>query len=614
MHPGRFSENESAGAFVRAIVARDSALLSEASSANPIATQYRLDAAMRGLVFGSSHAIAFDTILNDEPKLRDWVNWLVEQDRLLRRRLGWAQREGDLAVLRAAYRAGDLALAVGAGISTAAKMPDWNHLVIEMINRALRYGGPEHRQALADAIRAGTSGDYVMFTVRDRVLCVLRDQVDDVLAKELTSADPATCARLEDAKAQLESASTQRAMALREATAATQAVFGTEFAAELRRVLFGRTLYRTKVHPAIARMVRPKSGPPGTLTPRLHTILTYNFDDLLETALREAGHECWVHLSKGGEPGKLRLGEPFGHPDRPSAVNVYHVHGFCPAPRGAYALVPLDNVDLVFSESQYRVTYGDNASWTRRVQGALFGSSPCLIIGSSLSDDDAVAQLATAHRKRPGWFSYVVLQLSICIPSNEPEPAGAALDAIAAPYRAMGLSVLWIRSHDEIPELLDAISQPPPDWKAPDLGVQLPLDLIREPDTPTAAVTLGLILARLRDVAGAETAFGCARASSDAAAVAAATRNLAVLRLENGDVPGARAALVQTIALGHTDQSPRAMVDLGLLLLRLGDRDGGLATLEQAIKSGHPEWARYATAERARFLEGDRADSSLHHP
>jgi len=604
------SASENAGAFVRAIVARDGALLSAVASAEPEATQYRLDAARRGLVFGLS-PLVFEAILDEEPNLRDWVGWLLEQDRLLRRRLGWAQQQGDLTVLRAAYRAGDLALVVGAGVSMSAKMPDWNRLVVEMIDRALWHGTPEHRRSLADALRAGTSGDSVIVPVHDRVLFVERDQVDEVLAKELTPADPATRARLEDTKAQLETASTQRAAALREAGLAAQVFFGDEFAAELRRVLFDRTLYRTKAHPAIARMVRPKSGPPGTLTPRVHTILTYNFDDLLETALREAGRECWVHLSKGGEPGKLRLGKPFGHPDRPSAVDVYHVHGFCPAPRGPYTFAPLDNVDLVFSESQYRAIYGDDASWTKLLQTALFGNSPCLIIGSSLTDEDAVAQLAAAHRQRPGWFSYAVLMLPQGIVSDGREPDGAALDAIAAPYRKLGLHVLWIRSYDEIPELLDAICQPPAGWTAPDLGVPLPLDLIREPDTPAAAVTLGLILAKLRDRAGAEAAFARARASTDADAIAEATRNLAVLRLEHGDLGGGRAALAQTIALSHTEQSPRAMVDLGLLSLRrLGDRDGGLALLEQAIRTGHPEWARRASAEQARFPEGEAAQDS----
>ena len=65
--------------------------------------------------------------------------------------------------------------------------------------------------------------------------------------------------------------------------------------------------------------------------------------------------------------------------------------------------------------------------------------------------------------------------------------------------------------------------------------------------------------------------------------------------------------MLETIALCHAEQSPRAMVDLGLLLLRrLGDRDGGLALLERAIQTGHPKWAERASAERARFLQTER--------
>lgn len=80
-----------------------------------------------------------------------------------------------------------------------------------------------------------------------------------------------------------------------------------------------------------------------------------------------------------------------------------------------------------------------------------------------------------------------------------------------------------------------------------------------------------------------------------------------MLRLEHGDLRGGCAALLETIALAHAEQSPRAMVDLGLLLLRrLGDRDGGLALLERAIQTGHPKWAERASAERARFLQTER--------
>jgi hypothetical protein len=68
------------------------------------------------------------------------AQWLVELDRRLRRRIGWAQqRPADLHVLREAYRAGDLSLVLGVGVSMAAKMPGWKDLVVGILDLALSY-------------------------------------------------------------------------------------------------------------------------------------------------------------------------------------------------------------------------------------------------------------------------------------------------------------------------------------------------------------------------------------------------------------------------------------------------------------------------------------------
>src|SRR5262249_52035093 len=157
---------------------------------------------------------------------------------------------------------------------------------------------------------------------------------------------------------------------------------------------------------------------------------TYNFDDLLETAIRESGQEFTVHLSKAGESGALRLGEPFGRPERPSAIDIYHVHGFVPAPRGAFFGVPLEDVDLVFSEAQYRAQYGET-SWTKRVQAAMFGNAPVLFLGSSLEDDETVAQLSEAHRKRPSWFRYAILRLPEDVRERKTSLTGEELEQLS---------------------------------------------------------------------------------------------------------------------------------------------------------------------------------------
>jgi hypothetical protein len=190
-------------------------------------------------------------------------------------------------------------------------------------------------------------------------------------------------------------------------------------------------------------------------------ILTYNFDDLLETAIREAGHESRAYISQAGQsdPDGIRPGRPFGDVDKPSAVDIYHLHGFVPSPRGAYAFAPIQDVDIVFTESQYRARYGDD-SWITRVQRGMFGNAPNLFLGSSLEDQDAVQQLTSVHERRPGWFNFAVMQLPEEAHPDRERLDGQDLDDLGRRYRDMGIRVLWIAEFDEIPGLLASIADP----------------------------------------------------------------------------------------------------------------------------------------------------------
>ena len=450
-------------AFIRAVVDRDDQVLDAMGEAEPIRTLVRLDAAMRGLVFGLDPT-TFEAMAGGDPALGRWLEWVLEQDRVLRRRIGWSQREADLAILRAAYRAGDLALVVGAGVSMAAGMPGWDDLALEMVRRALHHGTSEHRRELHERLRASPVGgqdDGETVVVAGHLFVGPSERLDEFLDQHLAPASPKTRDRLRWAARELGGRSADRSAALLTAGEAALAVFGDRLFDELRHVLFDRTLYRTAIHPAIAAMVRPpdESAP---RTPRVFQILTYNFDDLLETAIREAGHESRAYISKAGQAdlGGIRPGRPFGDVDKPSAVDIYHLHGFVPASRGVYAFAEVQDVDLVFTESQYRAHYGEDASWITHVQRAAFGNAPNLFLGSSLEDQDAVRQLTTVHERRPGWFNFAVMQLPEDARRGRERLGGQDLDDLGRRYRAMGIRVLWIAEFDEIPGLLASIAGP----------------------------------------------------------------------------------------------------------------------------------------------------------
>jgi Flp pilus assembly protein TadD len=599
-----------AGLFIRAVMERDAQLLAKLAAEHPAQTLYRLDFAMRGFAFGCP-PFAFEHLVADSPALRKWVGWLVEQDLLLRRQLGWSQREGDLMVLRAAYSSGDLVLVVGAGASMAAKMPGWNELVIEMIDRALYEGSPAHHEALLNDFRARAQRGESMVTIGNSLHFVDEARYAELLREKLPPAPPAARERLQRARLVLESKSPDRSQALRDAGEAVSEVFGPSFSEHLRRQLFERTLYRTKLHPAIARMVRPRE--PDGLTPRVFAIITYNFDDLLETIIREQGQESTTYVSRSGEPVGLRAGKPLGHPERPSAVDVYHPHGFLPATRGTFAFVPLDDVDLVFSEAQYRVRYGAESSWTTRTQLAHFGNAYCLILGSSLEDEDAVAQLSASHERRPGWFCYAIMQLPKGSRKHPERISGSKLERLGAAHRKLGLRTLWISDHDEIPPLLDSISQVAytrenhPGASCP----TIPIELIDAGTKPEAANELGIVLARNGDPEGARKAFQRAIDTPGFAGAASAMRHLGLLLEGLGDAQGAVDSFLRAANSGDPNFGPMAANNLGAVLQRYGDVAGAKAVYQSIIASGHPRETPIARLNLGILLmsTGDIADA-----
>jgi TolA-binding protein len=579
-----------AAAFIRAVVHRNGQALNELGGTEPISTLVWLDATMRGLVFGLD-PMTFEALANEDPTLRRWLQWLLDQDRGLRRSIGWSQQEADLAVLRAAYRAGDLALVVGAGVSMAAGMPGWDDLALEMIHRALHYGTPEHRRELHEQLRESPMkgpDDGGTIAVGGNLFIGPRDKLDQFLDHHLATASPTARERLQWAKRELGKKSGNRSAALRAAGEEALAVFGDRLFDELRRVLFDRTLYRTGIHPAIAAMVRPKDESVPR-TPRVFQILTYNFDDLLETAIREAGHESWAYLSKAGQAdvGGIRPGKPFGDINKPGAVDIYHLHGFVPAPRGVYAFAPVQDVDLVFTESQYRAHYGEDASWTTQVQRAMFGNAPNLFLGSSLEDQDAVKQLTTAHERRPGWFNFAVMQLPENARQRREQLAGQDLENLSHRYQAMGIRVLWIAEFDEIPGLLASIT----DAEVEDHSsrLRLPLGAWNTDGDPAALHDVAIALAKEGDLEGARARFDAVIRSAPSKVAARASRNLGVLLAEHNEFENAKAAFRAAADSGEADVAARACIDLGLLALREQDQQAADQLFQRAVDLGGDE-------------------------
>jgi hypothetical protein len=583
------TEASAPGLFLRAVIERDETLLAALCDADALLTMYRLDLTMRGLGLGVD-PWTFVGILDERPAVRKWIGWLADQDLALRRRLGWSTREVDLTVLRMAYQGGDLALVVGAGASMAAGMPGWSQLASRLVERALWYGTRSYRRTLLETFRANRrrapSSRTVVAAVEEQVFFPDDEEAYRAAAdRTVRPPAPAVRARLRQARRALAGQRRADTAALLEAGEAVREALGAGFYDVLRSELSVR-LTRTSLHPSIARMVRPR-GQHG-LTPRVFEILTYNFDDLLEKAIREAGYESTVHFTRGAVAGSLTPNPAGAHrAERPIAVRIVHVHGFVPRWWDAYAFTPLQDVDFVLTESQFRAAYGEAPSWTQRRQEGVFGNAPCLFIGSSLQDDDAVAQLSDAHARRPGWFSYAFMRLPKAHRRHPEQLTGSELEELEAPYRRLGLRIIWVTDHDEIPEILDTISGPPAGFDAEHYcAARVPIEAIVEPHVARAALDLGILLAQQGDPEGARELFE--RVTPKEPEWPRAQNCLGVLLTEQRDFAGAEAAYRNAIETNDPEQTPVAANKLGVLLAAQGDSQGAKAAFERAAHSAHP--------------------------
>ena len=577
----------------RGLLWRDEELILKLFTLDPIMTLRELDYAMRGL---GIQQVPWAWMEEPIPPVRH-AQWLVELDRRLRRRIGWAQQcAADLHVLREAYRAGDLALVLGAGVSMAANMPGWKDLVAGILDLALSY-----RQRLIERSQRSS-----IVSIQGKTY--LRDDSQDPEHFVNERNPPPTSdlqSLLEETRQALQTRENYDDQLLLKATEAAQGVLGQDLIAEVRGFLYhSRTLYRTKVHPAIARMIH-RPGHPGTLTPRVWSIVTYNFDDLVEQTLREAGHSFTVQLSRKGEMGSLWGGDRA----QPSAVDILHVHGFAPnSPE--WLAFPFWETDLVFTADQYQIQYGSDSTFTRKVHESFLVNSPVLIIGSSLTDQYTIRELTAAHERRPGWFHYCLMQLPTAYREAPEALSGEHLEQLSQKYRAMGLHVIWIKSHDNIPDILDMIRVPVVD----DLFTQAEashrqgniiaeeqalLDLLKTSRLPRALFRLALLSDQRGEAEQAIARYREVMCSGHPEWSAKAAENCGAMLEEMGDFDGAQQAYRDGMSGSEKALATRLMFVLGELLAKKGDMDGAETAYRETRQIGTQAAAEFDVLTQA---------------
>ena len=328
--------------------------------------------------------------------------------------------ENKIAALRKAFAGNQLTLVCGAGISSDSAIPTWHDLLVNILNDIYSDHDPSNPDDMVSA-------EYLLSLMPESNLILgkylrilLADSFEKVVQKHLY----ADYNQKRGLNSCTEDNSTEDSST---ESSSTGDSYTGDSSAEQNLTCHDD---ETPILKAIVELAHPKNS-----DGRLESIITFNFDDLIEKALANHGIDC-ASIWKEGQT------------CRPDQLPVFHVHGFLPNQE------ELDSPNLVFSEESYHSQFNDPYSWANLTQLNSFSTDVCLFIGISLSDPDLRRLLDIIWGKNHACKHYIIMKKSDR-KSKTDEIANMLFEQDAY---LLGLNVIWCSEFSEIPDILSRIA------------------------------------------------------------------------------------------------------------------------------------------------------------
>lgn len=174
---------------------------------------------------------------------------------------------------------------------------------------------------------------------------------------------------------------------------------------------------------------------------RLDSIITYNYDDIVEAALEKRGVSvARIYLKNRNHRNEFP---------------IYHVHG----------LIPQENQGivstLILSEREYHEMYKEAYNWSNVEQLHALDRNTCFFIGLSMTDPNLRRLLDISRAgsdKEICHFAF--LKRESLFKPEEIEKNKLHFNTIELQLRDLGVQVIWYEDHKEVPEILRKIIAP----------------------------------------------------------------------------------------------------------------------------------------------------------
>jgi hypothetical protein len=211
---------------------------------------------------------------------------------------------------------------------------------------------------------------------------------------------------------------------------------GKDFSRTTRDALYAKSAKSSALLDAIVDLARPRREGKA-----LDSIVTFNFDALIEE-----------NLSIAKVPNVSIYTESIKH--QPHQLPVYHVHGFLPR-KGK---IP-DTTEIVFSEDAYHGQFLDPFSWSNLIQLTKYTQNTCLFVGVSLTDPNLRRLLDVSSRKSTDKAkSHYILKKLPDLGGGDDKLNSLARLLEEQDANVLGINVLWVRTYDEMPNLLGSLA------------------------------------------------------------------------------------------------------------------------------------------------------------
>lgn len=191
---------------------------------------------------------------------------------------------------------------------------------------------------------------------------------------------------------------------------------------------------------------------PSRTGAKIHSIINYNFDDLLEQ-----------HFEKNNLKYKSIYYQNATYTNE--ELPIYHVHGFIPEKSTSYN--NLDLIEMVFSEEGYHRMYSNPYHWSNLVQLANLRDNTCVMIGLSMDDPNLRRLLDISQNGNPNTNHYAFLKrVSLNEISSKKENESTMVEESFLKrhhnlqeliFKELGVNVIWFEEFEELPELLNQL-------------------------------------------------------------------------------------------------------------------------------------------------------------